>query len=116
MPARRRSSQPAIVSTTRQAEIPTTANASMSIIAAMPSIDPLVGRVRSGSHGLYVLVAEDNEISQKLLKKQLIRAGCKVATANDGVEAVDYVLDSAAKAGGSFMGNEPMIDIILMGR
>jgi CheY-like chemotaxis protein len=42
------------------------------------------------------LLVEDNEISQKLLKKQLVRAGCSVVTANDGVEAVEFMLKNAS--------------------
>jgi PleD family two-component response regulator len=45
---------------------------------------------------LHVLLVEDNEISQKLLKKQLVRAGCSVVTANDGVEAVEFMLKNAS--------------------
>jgi hypothetical protein len=74
-------------------------------------------RPRRASSGLaesgavHVLLVEDNLISQKLLKKQLVRAGCSVMTANDGVEAVEYLLRNADDSGD----NEPRIELVLMG-
>lgn len=65
-----------------------------------------------------VLLVEDNLISQKLLKKQLVRAGCFVATANDGVEAVEFMLNNAAKSADLEEGSKARrmrVDIILMG-
>jgi len=66
-----------------------------------------------------VLLVEDNQISQKLLKKQLVRAGCSVVTANDGVEAVEYFMRNAAhnRSGTDDSGNsDPRIELILMGK
>ncbi|KAJ9105379.1 hypothetical protein QFC21_001748 [Naganishia friedmannii] len=40
---------------------------------------------------LRVLLTEDNLINQRLLKRQLIKAGCTVFVANDGVEALEFV-------------------------
>jgi CheY-like chemotaxis protein len=54
-----------------------------------------VSRTQVETGTVHVLLVEDNEISQKLLKKQLARAGCSVVTANDGVEAVDFLLENA---------------------
>ncbi|KAB8297732.1 hypothetical protein EYC80_001534 [Monilinia laxa] len=42
-----------------------------------------------GSKPMQVLLVEDNLVNQKILKKQLIRAGCVVHVANHGVEALD---------------------------
>lgn len=65
---------------------------------------------------IHVLLVEDNEISQKLLKKQLVRAGCSVTTANDGVDAIDVVLENASCHNASPPGNQHVtIDVILMG-
>jgi hypothetical protein len=61
---------------------------------------------------VHVLLVEDNEISQKLLKKQLVRAGCSVATANDGVEALEYLLN--LDVGGTRNGHD-RVELILMG-
>jgi CheY-like chemotaxis protein len=66
-----------------------------------------------------VLLVEDNEILQKLLKKQLVRAGYSVMTANDGVEAVEYMSKSACQgdAGCTEMAGSKnaRVDLILMG-
>ena len=68
-------------------------------VGTMAQTSPRARRV-SRSHAetgtIHVLLVEDNEISQKLLKKQLIRAGCSVATANDGVEAVEFLLENSS--------------------
>ena len=40
----------------------------------------------------HVLLVEDNELNQKVLAKQLRKAGCTVAVANHGQEAIDYLL------------------------
>jgi len=53
-------------------------------------------RSQAETETVHVLLVEDNEISQKLLKKQLIRAGCSVVTANDGVEAVNFLLENTS--------------------
>jgi CheY-like chemotaxis protein len=40
---------------------------------------------------IHVLHVEDNIINQKLLRKQLVNAGCVVYTANNGVEALQFL-------------------------
>jgi signal transduction histidine kinase len=40
---------------------------------------------------IHVLLVEDNIINQKLLRKQLVNAGCVVYTANNGVEALQFL-------------------------
>ncbi|EUC45616.1 hypothetical protein COCMIDRAFT_95111 [Bipolaris oryzae ATCC 44560] len=40
---------------------------------------------------LHVLVVEDNHLNQKVLCKQLAKAGCITATADNGVQALDYI-------------------------
>lgn len=59
---------------------------------------------------LHVLLAEDNRINQLLLQKQLVKAGCVVAVANDGLEALNYVLKGKAGANPKYP-----LDLILMG-
>jgi len=51
----------------------------------------------SGSVGrsLTVLVADDNEVAQRLCRRVLEKAGHKVLTASDGQEAVDIALGPA---------------------
>jgi len=79
-----------------------------------------VSRGQAETGTIHVLLVEDNEISQKLLKKQLIRAGCSVVTANDGVEAVEYVLENSsvdhAFNSAQITGvREARVELILMG-
>jgi hypothetical protein len=65
---------------------------------------------------IHVLLVEDNEISQRLLKKQLVRAGCSVVTANDGVEAVETLLRNSGDNDTDDRGNkDARIQLILMG-
>ncbi|EUC33058.1 hypothetical protein COCCADRAFT_5343 [Bipolaris zeicola 26-R-13] len=40
---------------------------------------------------LHVLVVEDNQLNQKVLCKQLTKAGCITATADNGVHALDHI-------------------------
>ena len=68
----------------------------------------------AGAGVIHVLLVEDNEISQKLLKKQLVRAGCSVATANDGVEAVEFLLKNVGGTGSMGNGSAP-VELVLMG-
>lgn len=53
---------------------------------------------------LRVLLTEDNIINQQLLQRQLTKAGCSVAVANNGQEALDLVVKG-----------ESPVDCILMG-
>ena len=48
----------------------------------------LPGRVRGPTFDLDILVAEDNPINRVILKEQLEALGCRVTTANDGLEAL----------------------------
>lgn len=58
---------------------------------------------------LSVLIVEDNVINQKLLDKNLSRAGCHTVCANHGQEAIDIIEQSSwAVAGGR------EIDCVLM--
>ncbi|KAF1998942.1 hypothetical protein P154DRAFT_602525 [Amniculicola lignicola CBS 123094] len=43
---------------------------------------------------LNVLLVEDNLVNQKVLSKQLRNAGCKVSTAGNGVEALEWLTSS----------------------
>lgn len=66
----------------------------------------------------HILLVEDNELNQKVLAKQLRKAGCTVAVANHGGEAVDYLLrmqDLPAEYGTPEMQLlMPSLDCILM--
>src|SRR3954471_8041337 len=47
------------------------------------------------SHSYTVLVADDNEVAQRLCRRVLEKAGHKVLTASDGQEAVNLALANA---------------------
>jgi hypothetical protein len=84
-----------------QTSQPSSINFDIPIYEADPTTQTLprprrVSRTQVETGTVHVLLVEDNEISQKLLKKQLARAGCSVVTANDGVEAVDFLLENAS--------------------
>lgn len=56
--------------------------ASLAALAIAPKIDP---------RELSILVVEDNLVNQKVLKKQLEKAGCTVSVASHGKEALVYL-------------------------
>ena len=60
---------------------------------------------------LQVLLTEDNIINQRLLQRQLIKAGFSVPVANNGLEALDFVRTSTVTSSAS----EVPLDCILMG-
>jgi len=47
---------------------------------------------QTNSHSYTVLVADDNEVAQRLCRRVLEKAGHKVLTASDGQEAVNLAL------------------------
>ena len=49
----------------------------------------------AGSHSYTVLVADDNEVAQRLCRRVLEKAGHKVLTASDGQEAVNLALENS---------------------
>jgi CheY-like chemotaxis protein len=49
----------------------------------------------------HILLAEDNIINQRLLQRQLIKAGFKVSVANNGLEALDYINTTMVASAGS---------------
>lgn len=68
----------------------------------------------SSSEQLSVLLVEDNAINQKVLKKQLIRHGFLVYTADNGQEAFDFLKTTAHWSGFTTGTNLPTIDVVLM--
>jgi len=78
-------------------------------------LDPNPKRViqtRPDVQNTHVLLVEDNLVNQKVLSKQLTKAGCVVYIANHGVEALDFIQKSniwhECQSGGV------ILDIILM--
>ena len=47
--------------------------------------------VQTESTKVHVLIVEDNLVNQKVLSKQLIKAGCSVSTADNGLHALRYL-------------------------
>lgn len=63
-------------------------------------------------HEMHVLLVEDNLVNQRILQKQLQKAGCVVSVANHGVEALTHLEQSSRWAANA--GSGPTLDIILM--
>ncbi|KAK6002203.1 hypothetical protein QM012_001841 [Aureobasidium pullulans] len=86
--------------------------------------DDLVFRPRSGSAQtsfsnetaqIHVLVAEDNQVNQKVLKRQLTNKGYVVWTADNGQEAVDFLRQTRYWIGpNNQQGQEKDLHVILM--
>ncbi|KAF2723553.1 histidine kinase M3YPp [Polychaeton citri CBS 116435] len=73
--------------------------------------DPMIAITKKVYTPCHLLVVEDNLVNQRVMSKQLARAGYRVAVANHGAEALEYVRQSRfCKAGGGTR----ELDIILM--
>ncbi|CAO2651809.1 Nn.00g000920.m01.CDS01 [Neocucurbitaria sp. VM-36] len=44
---------------------------------------------------LHVLIVEDNLVNQKVLSKQLTKAGCTISTADNGLQALDHLVTTS---------------------
>ncbi|CZT51583.1 related to autoinducer 2 sensor kinase/phosphatase luxQ [Rhynchosporium secalis] len=58
---------------------------SMSLVHQIPVVD---------FNKIHVLLVEDNVVNQRIIQKQLLKAGCVVYVANHGLEALDMVRKS----------------------
>ena len=58
-----------------------------------------------------LLVVEDNLVNQKVMRKQLLRAGFEVAVANHGKEALDSIYPTTSEGS---TGVAPPFDVVLM--
>ena len=72
-------------------------------------------------HAFRVLLAEDNLVNQKVLAKQLKKAGCSVTVANNGLEALQILQktdcwrdSNAAHNGDSSTSNANAIDVLVL--
>lgn len=69
----------------------------------------------TSSKQLSVLLVEDNAINQKVLKKQLVRLGFIVYTADNGQEAFDFLKTTAHWSNSTVKTDRsPTIDVVLM--
>ena len=55
------------------------------------NLDPPSRKSSSHRNALHILLVEDNILNQKVLSKQLVKAGCTVHVANHGGEAIDFL-------------------------
>ena len=67
---------------------------------------------RPTNQTLKVLLVEDNLVNQRVLSKQLLKAGCTVHLANHGQEALDHLRTSTLWSANQ--GNGKTLNIILM--
>ena len=61
-----------------------------------------------------ILLVEDNLINQRVLARQLRKAGCIVHTANDGVEALEFLEKADQRVMNGTNKGQPGFDVILM--
>ncbi|KAK5047536.1 hypothetical protein LTR84_006633 [Exophiala bonariae] len=72
-------------------------NLSQDVPVVMPS--PIVKHTDAKT--IHVLVVEDNLVNQKILKKQLEKAGCVVETADNGIHALEYLRTTTLYSNGT---------------
>ncbi|GAB7355521.1 hypothetical protein MBLNU459_g6005t1 [Dothideomycetes sp. NU459] len=75
---------------------------SPSPVASPPATPPLY----------HVLLVEDNVVNQRILRKQLVKAGCVVYVANHGLEALEILQTMSCWNGNAATGK--ILDIVLM--
>jgi CheY-like chemotaxis protein len=61
-----------------------------------------------------VLLVEDNEVNQKIVRKQLVNSGCVVYVANHGIEALEILRESDVWHENGVTSPGKHLDIILM--
>jgi CheY-like chemotaxis protein len=74
--------------------VPDHAGASRELAASLSKLDTLKPAIAASSlpdEQLHVLIVEDNIVNQKVLSKQLAKAGCVVSTADNGLLALDHL-------------------------
>jgi CheY-like chemotaxis protein len=81
---------------------PSHADASKELVAAVSGID--IGKpepdvpTADELEKLHVLIVEDNLVNQRVLSKQLTKAGCIVSTADNGLLALDHLATTTSHA------------------
>ena len=66
---------------------------------------------RSSESSLHILLVEDNLVNQRVLSRQLTKAGCVVHVANHGQEALDFFQESVLWKGKP---DGQLLDVVLM--
>ncbi|KAF1918477.1 aerobic respiration control sensor protein arcB [Ampelomyces quisqualis] len=94
---------------------PSSAEASESLIATISRMEiqnaAAAPSVHSQPEKLHVLIVEDNVVNQRVLAKQLTKAGCVVSTADNGLLALDYLSTTNVHASST---NGSPLSLILM--
>jgi signal transduction histidine kinase/CheY-like chemotaxis protein/PAS domain-containing protein len=84
---------------------------------ALPAV-PIVELPKVNMDNIHVLLVEDNDVNQKVVSRQLQKAGCTVYIANHGVEALSILRESDLwfdpSQSSSSVSAPKHIDIILM--
>ena len=95
-----------------QVSLPETTRLTLAVPINFPgATSRYASHVEEATSALTVLVIEDNLVNQRVLSRQLQKAGCIVHIANHGQEALDFLRDSdmwKGNAGGKFL------DVVLM--
>ncbi|KAL9118981.1 MAG: hypothetical protein Q9187_004467 [Circinaria calcarea] len=83
-----------------------------SVATDTPSLSMAVGnQIKENAPMFEILLVEDNLVNQKVLGKQLQKAGCTVSVANHGEEALDFLTKTKFWKGNADGKN---LDIVLM--
>lgn len=79
-------------------------NVQRELTAAMNNHSHETSNAPAKDRPIAALIVEDNLLNQKVMRKQLTRAGLNVAVANHGQEALDYIYGN----------DRPPLDVVLM--
>ncbi len=60
----------------------------------LPGVPDLPARASGPSKNIHILVVEDNLVNQRVISKQLRKSGCLVTVANNGEEALQFIMRS----------------------
>jgi len=105
---------------TTERVLPNHAKASRELAASLSKLDSLqpTADVRSvRDERLHVLIVEDNLVNQKVLSKQLTKAGCVVSTADNGLFALQHLATTTFHASSASQRASPShvpLSIVLM--
>lgn len=85
---------------------------SLSLVSSIPSPPPSSGPGSGTKARYHIMLVEDNIVNQRILRKQLMKAGCVVYVANHGLEALELLRTTDHWVGQS--GTGKALDVILM--
>lgn len=80
-------------------DTPNHGDASRELVASLSGTDPPKAELEPSSSSdlekLHILIVEDNLVNQRVLSKQLVKAGCAISTADNGLLALDHLATTA---------------------